>query len=141
MVTSKCSETFLIICNSAKLHVHVAVYSYRSVIQAVYSVHVVTFIFWVLGTNYYYLTQREGLETHSLKYTFIEMYIFMYMCTCMFSLVCTCILCICNIKTKDYMYMYRVSWVRIPPEATLIFHFSIASGVFLSFFLSFFLHL
>ena len=33
---------------------------------------------------------------------------------------------------------YRVSWVQIPPEATH-FHFFIASGVCLSFFLSFFL--
>ena len=33
---------------------------------------------------------------------------------------------------------YSVSLVRIPPEATLIFYFSIALGVFLSFFLSFF---
>ena len=36
---------------------------------------------------------------------------------------------------------YRVSWVRIPPEVTLRFHLTIASGVFLSFSLSFFLHL
>ena len=32
-------------------------------------------------------------------------------------------------------------WVRIPPEATHFFHFSFASGVFLSFFLSFHLTL
>ena len=35
-----------------------------------------------------------------------------------------------------YTLHIHVSWVRIPPEATLIFHFSNASGVFLSFFLS-----
>ena len=45
---------------------------------------------------------------------------------CRIALLCTC---------KSICPECRVSWVQIPPEATH-FHFFIASGVFLSFFLS-----
>ena len=70
--------------------------------------------------------QKKGIVYSNVHVHCLSMYVQLYMYMYIFLSIHICL-------------DYTMSWVRIPPEVTLIFIFPFASGVFLSFSLSFFL--